>query len=307
MRDDRAEELDAAMAVMEEWTRAEPGFQSMTEQDIDRALAEVSRATEAEFAADKVRQGLDRERYDADREQARVALLEQESILPRRGEQVEELRAGRYSSWTDERRASEIAALEADMTRCKAEIERLASIVGDREDVVDQHGRLPRDRRKTSLLFYQLDRERDVRELRLRLPALQAALKASSDRAERSKLRSEIQVAEQELEKLLAVPSLTAGDMCSECPTPLSQHGWVSPPFGGPCPAWPGWAVRIREAREMLFAAFERPVSKASETPKPQPLATFLSGLPISDVIAKLTELQSKYPSAVVKRGRAGR
>jgi hypothetical protein len=180
VRDDRADETNLAMAVMEEWTRAEPGFSQMTEQEIEEMLAGVSRETGAEFAADKARQERDRERYDPERTQARLALLEQESILARRREEAEELRAGRYSSWADERRAFEIAELEAGRARCEVEIERLASIVGDREDVVDECGRLPHDRRKANLLFYQLGRERDVRELRSRVPALKAALKASS-------------------------------------------------------------------------------------------------------------------------------
>ena len=146
VRHDRADEIDAAMAVMEEWTRAEPDFLPMTEQQIDEMLAKVGREMQAEFAADQTRQERDRKRYDPERAQARLAFLEQESLLARQNEEVEALRAGRYSSWTTERRASEVAELEAGIVRCEAEIERLASIVGDREDVVDEHGRLPHDR-----------------------------------------------------------------------------------------------------------------------------------------------------------------
>ena len=42
-------------------------------------------------------------------------------------------------------------------------------------------------------------------------------------------------------------------------------------------------------------------------TPKPQPLAIVPSGLPIAEVVAKLSELQEHYPDAEVRRGRANR
>ena len=42
-------------------------------------------------------------------------------------------------------------------------------------------------------------------------------------------------------------------------------------------------------------------------TPKPQPLAIVPSGLPIAEVVAKLSELQEQYPDAEVRRGRANR
>lgn len=41
VRDDRAGEIDAAMTVMEQRTRAEPDFHQMTEQEIDEMLAQV--------------------------------------------------------------------------------------------------------------------------------------------------------------------------------------------------------------------------------------------------------------------------
>ena len=307
VRDDRAQENDAAMAVMEQWTRAEPGFRQMTDQELEEKLAETDRVSRAKFAADKARQERDKKRYDPEREHARLQLLEQESILIRRNQEIDELRAGRYSAWTDERRAAEVAELEAGIAGCDDEIQRFSSIVGNREDVVDQYGRLPRDRREVSLFYYQLHREQGVRELRQQLPELKAGLKESKDKAELSKLRLEIQTVERKLEKFLAVPPLTADDMCSECARPASEHGWVTPPFEGPCPAWPGWGARIAKARAMLFEAGGSAKAKEPEPPKPQPIAVVPSGLPVADVIAKLTELQAAHPDAVVKRGRANR
>ena len=41
--------------------------------------------------------------------------------------------------------------------------------------------------------------------------------------------------------------------------------------------------------------------------PKPQPIAVVPSGLPIAEIVAKLSELQQQYPDAEFRRGRANR
>jgi hypothetical protein len=307
VHEDRASEERSAREVMEQWTRAEPGFRQMTDQEAQEMLDEVGRRSDTEFAADATRQERDKERYDPDREQARLSLLEQESILNRQREEIAELRAGRYPAWSEERRAAKIAEMEHVVTPGEARIATLAAIVGDREDVVDAYGRLPRDRRKMSLSYYRLDREHKVRELRARLPELKTAATESKDRAERSKLRNELQTAESRLEQLLAVPPLTEDDMCSECARPASHHGWVSPPYDGPCQAWPGWAARLKQAREILFAATERTTVNEPDSPKPHPIAVLPSGLPIAEVITKLSELQKEHTDATVKRGRSNK
>lgn len=307
VHEDRASEERSAMAVMEQWTRAEPGFRQMTTQEM---LDEFRRRTDADLAAgavDAARQERDKERYAPEREQARLSLLEQESILSRQREEMVELRAGRYPAMSDERRTAKIAEIEHATNDRETQIAMLASIVGDREDIVDKYGRLPRDRRKASLLHYQLNRERKVRELRARIPELRTAATESKDRTERSKLRSELQTAESRLETLLAVPPLSEDDMCSECARPASHRGWVSPPYDGPCPAWPGWAERLRQARQILFAGAERATVKEPDQPKPHPIAVLPSGLPIAEVIAKLSELQNEHPDAIIKRGRANK
>lgn len=143
---------------------------------------------------------------------------------------------------------------------------------------------------------------------RLGGPELKTASTESKDRTERSKLRSELQTAESSFETLLAVPPLSVDDMCSECARPASHHGWVSPPYDGPCPAWPGWAERMRQAPELLFAATERTKAKEPpDQPKPRPLAVLPSGLPITEVTTKLSELRNEHPDAIVKRGRANK
>jgi hypothetical protein len=308
VHEDRASEERSAMAVMEQWRRAEPGFRHTTVPQVKEMLDEVGRRSDAEFAADAARQERDKERYDPERERARLSLLEQESILSRQREEMVELRTGRYPAMGDEHRTAKIAEIEHTTNVREAQIAVLASIVGDREDIVDKYGRLPRDRRKASLLHYRLNREHKIRELRARIPELKTAATKSKDRTERSKLRSELQTAESSLETLLAVPPLSEDDMCSECARPASHHGWVSPPYDGPCPAWPGWAERLRQAREILFTATERTKGKEEpDQPKPHPIAVLPSGLPIAEVIIRLSELQNEHPDAIIKRGRANK
>lgn len=308
VHEDRASEERSAMAVMEQWRRAEPGFRQTTDPQVKEMLDEVGRRSDTEFAAAAVRQERDKERYDPVRERARLSLLEQESILSRQREEMVELRTGRYPAMGDERRTAKIAEIEHATNDREAQIAIFASIVGDREDIVDKYGRLPRDRRKVNRLHYQLNRERKVRELRARIPELKTAATESKDRTERSKLRSELQTAESSLKTLLAVPPLSEDDMCSECARPASHHGWVSTPYDGPCPAWPGWAERLRQVREILFAASERTKAKEQpDQPKPHPIAVLPSGLTIAEVITKLSELQNKHPNATVKRGGANK
>lgn len=308
VHEDRASEERSAMAVMEQWRRAEPGFRQLTEPEVWEMLDEVGRRSDAEFADEAAHHKRDEERYDAERERARLSLLEQESILSRQREEMVELRAGRYPAMSEERRAAKLAETEHATNSRKTQIAILAAIVWDREDIVDKYGRLPRDRRKASLLRYRLDREHKVRELRARIPELKTTATETKDRTERSKLRGELQTAESSLETLLVVPPLTEDDMCSECAQPASHHGWVSPPYDGPCPAWPGWAERLRQAREILYAATERTKAKeVPDLPKPHPIAVLPSGLPLADVITKLSELEKAHPNAIVKRGRANK
>ncbi|GIF99049.1 hypothetical protein [Catellatospora citrea] len=137
-------------------------------------------------------------------------------------------------------------------------------------------------------------------------------LKSTTGRAERASVRDELQRANGLLERLLVVPRLTADDMCGDCDLPANWHGWSSRGYGallgqGPCPAWPGWAERIRRAREMFLAATDRRVEAPPSPPKPEPLAVIPSGLSIDDMIAKLAAARAEHPNAVVRRGNRNR
>lgn len=198
------------------------------------------------------------------------------------------------------RRQEKMAALEDSIDRRRSEIERLTAIVGEPETVVDKNGRLPRERREYMLLHYRFDREQAVKQLRIEIPELVG----TGERKDRTKA----DLKRHRLDELLAVPPQTADDMCSDCPTPISKHGWTTPPFDGPCPAWPGWGARLRRAREILETAAQSAATPtAPPAPKPQPLATIPSGLPIAEITKRLQELQTEFPDAEVRRGRANR
>ena len=157
------------------------------------------------------------------------------------------------------------------------------------------------------LAHYAWGREGEVRKLRSEIPSLQTRLDSATDREECSVLQRELATMTRRLDALLAVPPLTADDMRSDCATPISKHGWITLPFDGPCPAWPGWAARLRRAREILEAGAREAKAAEPPAPKPEPLAVIASGLAIAEVLQRLHELQAQYPDAVVRRGRANR
>jgi hypothetical protein len=65
--------------------------------------------------------------------------------------------------------------------------------------------------------------------------------------------------------------------------------------------------ARLREARDIFERAIARTDPPPPPEPKPEPLAVVPSGLPISEVMARLAEIQERYPDAEVRRGRANR
>ena len=311
---DRAEEYEQATAVFEQWTRAEPDFRPMTSDELQAQMAAwdaESRAREAER---------DRQRaarvalYDEGREQARLALLEQQAVLGHRSEELDGLREGRrFPLMPEQRRREQIAELEQSVAAARTAVERLQEQVGDPETVVDAHGWLPQDRRELALSLFSARRETEVRELRERVKEQQATLKTTKGRAERAPIRDALNRDTQQLEFLMAIPRLEAAEMCSECATPASWHGYSitialtgATHGAGPCPAWPQWAQRVRRAREMLAAAAQdKPLEPPP--PKPQPLAVIASGLPIAEVMKQLADVQAKYPEARVRRGNRNR
>jgi hypothetical protein len=307
--DDRAADLDRAIEIMEQWTRAEPNFRRLSTKQFDARMARSDREFSAKQAKTEQRRERDRQRHDPDREAARLALLEQQSRLDYEVSEVAALRDGtKFPGLTDGRRYADVAEGKATITRRRAEIARLVQLVGDVETVVDKRGWRPQDRRELMLSIFQSCRAVEVRRLRARTTELSQLVKASHDKAERADRRAELRLATTRLEKLLAIPELTPDDMCSECATPVSKHGWSTPPSEGPCPAWPGWAAQTRKFREMFDSFVGASAPPAPPPPlKPGPLAVIPSRLPIAEVLARLTEIQTKYPDAEVRRGNANR
>jgi hypothetical protein len=272
-------------------------------------------ARDAEFQAHQAER--DRQRaarvalYDAGREQARLALLEQQAILGQRTEELHDLRERRrFPAMPEQRRREQIAELERSVAAARSEVVRLQEAVGDVEAVVvDEGGWLPQERRELALTLFSARRCTEVRELRERVREQQARLRASKGRAERAPIRDALNRDRRRRQFLMTIPRLEAAEMCSECVSPARWHGYVTSGANlqaGPCPAWPRWAQRIRKVREMIAAAVK---DKPAEPPppRPEPLAVVASGLPIAEVIKQLTALRAKYPAARVRRGNRNR
>jgi len=309
VREERAADIDEGAEVMCQWQRAEPGHRHLSLKQWESRQERRERQQEQQCAKDQARRDRDKARYDEQRSTARLRLIEVRSRLDFEIAELAGFREGtKYPAMEPKRRANEIEELEQKVERLRAEVDRLTPIVDDPEDVVDQHGWLPRDRREHTWWSYRLVRERKVGDLKRQVPELEAALKATTDRTERRERRAKLAEATRDLDCLIAEGPFTAAEMCPECPTPMAHHGWIWPP-GHPCPAWPGWAARMRAARQMLERFAMRREAEAAPTAKskPQPLTFVPSGLPIADVVAKLTEFQAQFPDAEVRRGRANR
>lgn len=309
IRDERETEVDEAAQIMSQWKRAEPGHRYLSLRQWGARQARRERQREQQRVKDEARRERDKARYDEPRSTARLRLIEVQSSLDHGLAELAGWRNGtKFPAMDPKRRLADTEELEQKVERLRAEIEPLTAIVGDPEDVVDEHGWLPRDRREHTWWAYRLDREQRVRDLKQQMPELEAALKATTERAERREQRAKLAEATRDLAHLRTQGPFTVEEMCSECATPMAHHGWVWPP-GHPCPAWPGWAARMREVRQTLETFAKGRQAEAVPTPKPklQPLAVVASGLPIADVVAKLSELQQQFPNAEVRRGRASR
>ena len=173
-------------------------------------------------------------------------------------------------------RAAQIVEARVAVAELRADVDRLVEQAGDEEDIVDEAGRLPQDRRELMLVIFSAHRSVRVRELRATVAEIASSTAAELDRTALTELRTKLNDATRQLDKLLAIPPLTANDMCSECPTPAHLHGWVMPASDGPCRA----AARVRDVQIMLQRA--APTSEPERRPEAKLLAVIQSGLPIA-------------------------
>jgi hypothetical protein len=309
VRDDRADELEHAQRQFGEWTRAEPDFKPMT-------LAQW-KARERRLDAQSKKQHKENERaraarrayYDPAREADRLALLELENGQ-RRCQREHDGLVDRtlFPAMDDNRRAAKVAECSAQLLQYQAEVAKLRDRVGDPETVIDEHGWLPHERRQLAHTMFSIRRQNEVKDLRDKVRDLTGTLAATEGREPRAHVRDELAKASRRLELWLAVPPVAEQEMCSECCSLSEWHeSGTLGDLHGPCPAWPRWSARLQMAREMLLSFGNHEKPEQSPPPPPQPIATLKSGLPIGDVIARLTELQVQYPDAEVRRGRANR
>ena len=238
------------------------------------AEAEARAAVQRERAArDRTERAA---RYDPERAQARLALLallEEQGVLADKVRERDEIISRKLFQATDDGECDRyLAGLEAEITAGQRAADELAAVVGDPETVCDERGWLPAERRELSLTLFRVRRVADVRELRARVPARQAELKAMRGRAGRAELCEALQMDMARLASLEAMPPMQAAGMCSECADPA----WHSPGVtfnltdgsstGGPCPAWPRWAQKV----EMLRAELRKIASQSAAEPPPR-------------------------------------
>ena len=250
--------------------------------------------------------------YDPRRSRARLALIEQQVTLAEALATLREAAArpavpsGIPDLWEPARAEAERAAADA-----RRWISELTPVVADPEAVVDEHGRLPRDRREEFLVAFAAKVSNEAATLREKLPALRAALKTTRGRQERAAVRDELRQGTARLAYLEAFPAFTAADMCSECPWPMAWHSTgvtfcleTGAILSEPCRSWPVWSAKIvtglARVAEMLQQKQKAPVSR----PTRELIAVIAAGSSVEDVIAELTRVQAEHPGAQVQWGK---
>lgn len=298
-RDALDTELHQVDAIREQWTRAEEGFRPYSDEEFEAWAAQSQHRAEQHCMEREHVRAERRARYDESLDAARLALLEKQAILDHYLNQKGTTLGEKLYPNLEEK----IHELDLDVTHLRAQ-------VGDPELVVDRNGWVPQERREQLYWEFRWWRQSTVEQLIDQIPQRTTIMKQTTDRAEKSSLRTEIAFMVSKRDALMAVPRPRTEEMCSECAVPHAWHGWTSNGTmallgAGPCPAWPGWSVRIRRARQMLMEGAARKDTLAK--PAPQPLAVIPSGLTIDEVVTRLEELRQKYPTAQVRRGNRNR
>ncbi len=145
VREDRAAEYAAAIAVFEQWTRAEPGFRQKTHKEFEAEHQLWQADLDARIKADTARREQEHtERaawYDPGRAQARLALLEQQAVLSgavRERDGIAERRL--FPAMPEDRRAEKLTELDQVIARASVAVGQFAELTGDLETVADEHG-----------------------------------------------------------------------------------------------------------------------------------------------------------------------
>lgn len=179
-----AVQLERAERVDDEWECADPDWKPLTKRQMGACMAAITRRVKADSRKREARWEQGKVQYDPEREKARYALLEREATQPRRESEAADLRSGvRFPGMPADKRAAKVAELDAELARNAAEIARLREVVGDPEDVVDEHGRLPRDTRTWNLIDYRYRRIKQVEALQESIAEHRKKLTAVRDRS----------------------------------------------------------------------------------------------------------------------------
>lgn len=303
--DEQADELAAAMNMMDQWTRAEPAFKPSSIADI-----------EAKLAADAEQRRLVNERadaarvariplYDPQRHDDRLRLLELDSIVRYERQELDELLNGEaFPLMPTGRRAEEVERIRTQLAAEETKLAVVRASVGDPEEVVDAAGRTPAERREISQFRFGIWRRREVPQVRDEITQLAEQYAAAAPKTpERSSIKIKLDFAKYRLEHLLAITEPTAADMCSECAQPASWHRWRVQgglvEFG-PCKAWPRHAAHIAKVREEFFSTPSSPVPEP-QAPRPQPLASITSKRPPEEIMKWLDEVKQQWPDTEVQ------
>jgi hypothetical protein len=318
---DRAAQYDAALETCGQWARAEPGHERKTPEEYEAQFARQAAEDEAQAAAEQEQAERDRaERaagYDPDRARARLALLEEQGILAAKVRERDEITSrDLFPLMEDDRRSRHLAALGREIAAVQRAADELAVLAGDPEQVCDERGWLPAERREVSLALFRARREAQVYELRASIPARKAGLKTLTGKTERARLREALKTDAARLAALEAMPPMNAAGMCPECAEPDRHSPAVTfnladgTTTGGPCPAWPRWAQQVEKLHaELRQWAARRKTGPPASAPGPPPAKTgpvaviTLSG-PIEDLTAKLAEIQASHPGAQIRPGK---
>lgn len=226
-RESHAPEISRLGDVLEQWTRAEPGFRRLTDQEYEQLCEQRDVQREAEQAEQARQREARKELYDPAREAARLELLERKFTVKHQKTDVVELRDGTpFPNMDSQRRTDEIAELERSIEDGLVRVARLHNVVGDVETVSDASGALPSERRETALSVFGTWRYCEVTRLRECLNTARNTLQAAEDKAAKTETRTRISLGECRLKALLAVPRPTAELMYPDCMRPVDQHCW---------------------------------------------------------------------------------
>lgn len=161
--EDRGVELEHATEVMDQWARAEPGHRMLTQKQVEARMAKLDRERERARTKHEKARVARAAHYSQERADARLAMIEHQSRLEYELAEAASFRDGsRFPLMDPKRRQEEIAKLDESIEQRRREIERLAGLVGDPEEIFNEQGWLPSERRDLMLTHYTYEREAEA-------------------------------------------------------------------------------------------------------------------------------------------------